>query len=203
MSRLDSRWGGSPDTLVVEELGTHFGASRVDVAVVNGALWGYELKSDADRLGRLPAQAEAFSEAFDYMTIVAASRHVARSLEIVPEWWGLIEAESNGDRIRLVERRRPKRNTEVDIDVVAALLWRDELASLLDDRGLAAGVRSATRDVLLRRAVDAVPPTDLAREVRERIRARPLWRVDPTRSPSDARSQPGRKSSGFLARRVR
>jgi len=37
-----------------------FGASRIDRAVVNGSVHGYEIKSETDDLTRLPAQARAY-----------------------------------------------------------------------------------------------------------------------------------------------
>ena len=44
------------DTIVLNELGLLQGACRVDIAVVNGSLHGYEIKSEADTLDRLPYQ---------------------------------------------------------------------------------------------------------------------------------------------------
>jgi len=42
-----------PDTLVVDELGLKHGKCRADIAVINGHLMGYEIKSDDDSLRRL------------------------------------------------------------------------------------------------------------------------------------------------------
>ena len=53
------RYKGDADTLIIHELGVCSGDARIDLAVVNGKLHGYEIKSDADTLKRLPAQAEA------------------------------------------------------------------------------------------------------------------------------------------------
>ena len=41
---------GQDDTLVLDELGLLGGDTRVDIAVVNGKIHGYELKSDRDTL---------------------------------------------------------------------------------------------------------------------------------------------------------
>ena len=41
-------------TVIIEELGVQHGTSRIDLAVVNGVLHGFELKSDRDTLTRLP-----------------------------------------------------------------------------------------------------------------------------------------------------
>jgi hypothetical protein len=55
--RLLTRYSDHPSTLILEELGLKHGAARIDIAVVNGDLHGYELKSDSDTLSRLPRQA--------------------------------------------------------------------------------------------------------------------------------------------------
>jgi hypothetical protein len=50
---------GDANTLVVDELGLRHGTCRVDIAVVNGFIHGYEIKSDADTLERLPRRRRA------------------------------------------------------------------------------------------------------------------------------------------------
>ncbi len=202
-ARIERRWPQGEDTLIVDEMGTHFGAARIDIAVVNGSLRGYELKSASDRLGRLPGQVEAFSEVFDYMTIVAAERHLAGSEAIVPAWWGIVEAVAAGDGLVLKERRKAKRNPAPLPTAVASLLWRSELLGLLEGIGADRGVRSADRPRLIAQLVAHMSMPELGVAVRKTIRARQEWRVDPARKPSDARCSPARTSSGFLARRLR
>jgi len=60
MGRLLARAAGAPDTLIVNELGLADGASRVDIAVINGHICGGEIKAEADSLDRLPRQVEAY-----------------------------------------------------------------------------------------------------------------------------------------------
>jgi hypothetical protein len=45
-----------PNTLVIDELGLAHAKSRIDVAVINGCIHGYEIKSDKDTLDRLSKQ---------------------------------------------------------------------------------------------------------------------------------------------------
>ena len=47
-----------PATRIVEEMGIWAGSVRIDIAVINGELSGFELKSDSDTLQRLPLQAD-------------------------------------------------------------------------------------------------------------------------------------------------
>ena len=81
-----------PETLVINELGLAHARSRIDVAVINGHIHGYEIKSAQDNLGRLNKQLEIYQQALHKLTIVAASKHVMRIQSNVPDWCGIIEA---------------------------------------------------------------------------------------------------------------
>ena len=134
-----------PDTRIVEELGLCQGIARVDLAVVNGAIHGYEIKSERDTLYRLPTQAQIYGQVLDYVTIVTARAHAAKVRRVIPEWWGIWAAESDQGEIRLDAERDPLRNPEVNAFALAQLLWRDEALQALVDRGIAAGMRSKSR----------------------------------------------------------
>src|SRR6266478_8085933 len=58
------------DTLVLQELGLAHGASRVDIAVINGHIRGVEIKAEADSLDRLPRQVEAYGQVVDRKSVV-------------------------------------------------------------------------------------------------------------------------------------
>jgi hypothetical protein len=167
-----------PDTLVIDELGVAHGSARVDVAVINGRLHGYEIKSDADTLSRLPAQAAAYSAVFDRVTIVAGSKHADHLDAIVPYWWG-IKIATQGPRggVKLVDRRAPKSNPAIIPYELAHLLWRDEAQSILENRGVK-GTRSKNRAALYRMLADHVPLHDLRDLVRLTLKARVGWRSD-------------------------
>ena len=66
-----------PDTLVIDELGLAHARSRIDVAVINGCIHGYEIKSAKDTLDRLDAQIDIYRQTLQKLTIVAAPKHVA------------------------------------------------------------------------------------------------------------------------------
>ncbi len=84
LCRLDRRHSDDPDTLIVHEMGLRHGAARVDVAVVNGSLHGYELKSDSDSLKRLARQARIYSSVLDRVTLVVGGRHAEVVTRMVP-----------------------------------------------------------------------------------------------------------------------
>jgi hypothetical protein len=54
--------------IIIDELGLCRGTVRVDIAVVNGVLKGYEIKGDQDTLRRLASQAATYNRIFDTMT---------------------------------------------------------------------------------------------------------------------------------------
>jgi hypothetical protein len=62
------------NTLVVDELGILNGKSRADIAVINGYLVGFEIKSDEDSLTRLNDQVEAYNAVFDRSTLIVGPK---------------------------------------------------------------------------------------------------------------------------------
>jgi hypothetical protein len=176
-SRLETRHGGDPKTRIVDELGVLMGDSRVDVAVINGKLEGFEIKSDRDRLVRLPRQADAYSQVFDRMTVVCCERHAAGVALCVPDWWGIEVARSGNRGTRIVRLRSPRANPGVEPGAVVQLLWRDEALDELERIDRADGLRSKPREVLWGALADALPPRTLRAVVRDRLRARKDWRV--------------------------
>ena len=70
------------------------GQSRADmVMVVHDALYGIEIKSDADSYARLDRQVKDYNLYYDYDLVVVGTRHAAHIKEHVPEWWGIITVE--------------------------------------------------------------------------------------------------------------
>ena len=69
------------------------GQSRADmVMVVYDALYGIEIKSDADSYARLDRQVKDYNLYYDYDLVAVGTRHAAQIKEHVPEWWGTITA---------------------------------------------------------------------------------------------------------------
>src|SRR5688572_26944823 len=82
--RLLSRAWRCPNTLVIDELGLQHGASRIDIAVINGHIRGVELKAEADTLVRLPRQVSSYGLVVDQATLVAADRHLDGAMKLLP-----------------------------------------------------------------------------------------------------------------------
>lgn len=165
-----------PGSRVVEEMGICAGGFRIDVAVVNGALHGYEIKSDRDTLARLPHQAEAYGRVFDTVTVVAGASRLEEAMRMVPAWWGVMVAAHRGGAVTVRTLRPADRNPAPDPLSVAKLLWRDEVVALLRECGAPARLLRAPRWELWPALVERLEPAELARRVRGVLEERTEWR---------------------------
>lgn len=185
---LNSRYGDD-DTVVVEELGLCHGESRADVAVVNGELTAYEIKSDRDVLDRLPKQAEVYGRCFDRVVIVVGPRLYEAALAEVPLWWGVMLAEPGEcDTVNLTMKRRGRKNRGFDKYSLVQLLWRAEAASVAEEAKLAPSGTRMRRLDLWKLLAKRMRKADLAAAVRKAIKARGDWRSGPT-PPQDGDSR--------------
>lgn len=171
------RYHGAPDTLVVDELGLRHGSGRADVAVVNGRLLGYEIKSDRDSLARLKKQIPSYDAVFDSITIVVGARHRSTISRRVPRHWGIMLAMTNeGGRMSFKFKRLPKANPRVDLLSVVQLLWKAEALEIVREINSSREIVRFQRSQLYRYLVKNVPAEKLRRQVRERLRNRSNWR---------------------------
>lgn len=191
------------EALVLDELGLCRGIARVDMAVVNGTLNGFEIKGDFDRLLRLPGQESIYSRALDFVTAVITDRHLDQVTAIVPAWWGIRRAAEENGEVVFATIRQPKRNPCIDPYALAQLLWRDEALQVLEERGLAGGLRSKTRHVLWRRLADELCVNELGAVVRQRLKDRGDWRSGRRRTTGDGSWRSAASSSRSPVRRSR
>lgn len=178
-AHLQQRFGRDANTLIIHELGLCAGTSRIDLAVVNGHLHGFEIKSPSDSLHRLAAQASMYSAVFDYVSIVVGSNHISKATDLVPEWWGVMEAKV-AIPVQLHEVRAPRLNPSPDPVTILRLLWRDEILAILRQIGHEKEVRGKNRQSLCEAVGRLMPLCDVQLSVREKLKARGDWRVGPT-----------------------
>lgn len=178
LAEMEIRHAGETDTLVVEELGMCQGIARVDLAVVNGTIHGYEIKSERDTLNRLPSQSGIYSQALEFVTIVAAAPHIDQVKVLVPRWWGIWRATQKGSEVRLKPLRVAKRNPSLVPLALAQFLWRDEVLAILVEHSLATGMSSKSRHDLWRRLTTSFTVDELGNFVRTKLKQRGEdWRV--------------------------
>ncbi len=164
------------DVRIIEELGILHGSARVDIAVVNGIIHGYELKSDLDTLNRLPDQMKFYNSVFDQITLVVGTNHLHEAIKIVPEWWGIMVAKTLSDEVCFYEIRDAEENPLKQSVPTASLLWRNEALSILEKRNQAKGVRSKSRDVIYERLASVLDTETLRKEIRTCLATRTNWR---------------------------
>ena len=114
------------------------GKTRADVVMITpDLLYGIEIKSDADTYARLKQQIKNYDRYYDRNIVVVGTRHVAHIDEHIPDWWGIItvELDENGD-VDFYLLREAKDNPKVKDDYKITILWRPELARLLEKNRL-------------------------------------------------------------------
>lgn len=162
---------------IIEELGVQHGTARIDFAVINGVMHGYEIKSDCDTLERLPEQVREFNTVFDRLTIVVGKRHLYQAMHIVPDWWGIMIAKfDNNNRLVLQMIREPDRNSEQAGLSIARLLWRKEALQILEERNKAEGLRSKPRETIYAKLADVFDNRTLKKKVSAALISRDSWR---------------------------
>jgi hypothetical protein len=165
--------------LVVDELGLLNGEARIDLAVINDRMSGYEIKSERDSLKRLLMQVDAYNQVFDEITLVVAARHLRAARKIIPRHWGIIQASWSVETraVMLRPRREAKPNPNQDASALARLLWRDEVLKVLESAGLDRGYRSKPREILSSRLAQNFSVDELRPLILAAISSRENWRT--------------------------
>src|SRR6266481_5594730 len=165
------------DTLILNELGLRHGDCRADIAVINGELAGYEIKSDRDSLIRLGKQIRYYGAVFNRVAVVVAPRHVKSVLSLLPTFWGVFvchASERNEPDFEVL--READENDTVDATAIAQLLWRQEAISILSELGCTASVLRQRRAIIYRELAENVALTELRSHVINRLKSRRNWR---------------------------
>ena len=116
-------------TRILEE--KTMGRSRADIVmVVPDALYGIEIKSDADTYVRLSDQIRDYDQYFDYNIVVVGASHGEHIPEHVPAYWGIITVELVDGNLDFYVLRKPLPNPKMKWKRKLELLWRPELAQL-------------------------------------------------------------------------
>ena len=109
------------------------GKSRADVVMVSGdALYGIEIKSDADTYARLESQVKDYDKYFDFNIAVVGTKHAMHIREHIPDYWGVITVEPAEDELDFYVMKKPEPNPRVDWRKKLGLLWKPELSHILE-----------------------------------------------------------------------
>ena len=124
------------DSIFLEEMVVPEHDTRIDLAVVNGSLHGFEIKSDADTLRRLPSQRDSYNALFDQVSLIVGARHIKTALPLIPEWWGVAMAVRTKHSVGIEWERVPTQNPNPDPTTAVKLLCRTEIEKVIRETGL-------------------------------------------------------------------
>lgn len=160
------------NTGIIHELKIPRPSSRIDLAVVNGRLAGFEIKSDVDSLSRLPRQVLAFSHIFDELYVVTTERHVKAVRAVIPDWWGIAVPIQKGTNISFRKLKRSKINRHQNTEALLHMLCRRELIAVLASVGIADGKRSTSKPELVKHILTGTRIRKIKAAVRNVLRQR-------------------------------
>lgn len=169
-----------PNTIVVDELGLAHARVRIDIAVINGCVHGYEIKSSSDTLERLSSQLDIYRRCLGKLTLVCATKHIDQVIKSVPVWCGILEA-TRGLRgaVNFTVLRRAYPNPDIDPVLLAHLLWRPEAIALLARLGASPKNLRQPRKLLYTQLAEVMTVEQLTTSIREFMLRRPTWRYPP------------------------
>jgi hypothetical protein len=164
---------------LVEEMEVCSGRARIDLAVIGDRLIGIEIKGPRDSVTRLPGQADAYSQCFDYVVLIVHESLETKAHALVPDWWGLIVGRQVDSRMRYRIVQRPETNPSLNLDKVLSLLWRKEIDALFSDLIGSNSRPRATKKALRTELLAHVDPPILHEATLRKLRERTEWRGVP------------------------
>lgn len=162
---------------VVHELSLPVAKARIDIAVINGSLHGYEIKSASDTLKRLPSQIEAYSKVFDYLSIVTESKYYESILKLTPNWIGVLVCVEKKGFKTIKQVRKPKLNKNKESFFLSKLLWREELIDVLNEYQIS--FRKKDRNwILCETLAENLDVNAISFIVRDKLKQRVNWKLN-------------------------
>ncbi len=118
---------------------------RADVALANGRLVGFEIKSEKDSLKRWPSQMSAYTNVFDEVWLCTHGKHLECALKITHKNIGILLVDSLGS-IAVVRNAKEAASLNNVYDL-SGLLWKDEVVDLAKKYDIAVKARTTKREV--------------------------------------------------------
>lgn len=105
---------------------------RIDLVMANGKLSGFEIKSEQDTLKRLEGQLEVYTQYFEDVVVVCATKHLQGVMDIAPENVGVWEF--NGKKF--IIHRKPLMNKALESEKFLSFLNVIGLKELLRENNV-------------------------------------------------------------------
>lgn len=140
---------------IIEE--KQMGRSRADAVLVTPeAVYGIEIKSDADTYSRLKRQVKDYNLFYDYNYIVVGTSHAYHVQEHVPRWWGIITVEIENGKPDFYLLRKPDKNPKVKWKRKLSILWRPELAHIQEINSMPK-YRQKSKEFVIDKIIEKIP----------------------------------------------
>lgn len=182
------------DTKVIDEMGLNQGSSIIDIAVINGKMVGYEIKSDRDTLKRLDGQISEYNKVFDFINIVTSKKYAPVIKNHVPDWWGIIEVQEKNHAIKIFQRRKAKLNKNVSAYSLLQLLWKEELSDMIDRYAVNKALKNKSKKIIWTYLSDLLDINLIKNDVRNYLKSRTTWKAHQQPMLYDGLYQFGAKS---------
>lgn len=161
---------------IIEE--KQMGRSRADVVLVTPeAVYGIEIKSDADTYTRLNRQVRDYNWFYDYNYIVAGTSHAYHVQEHVPKWWGIITVELEEGRPDFYVLRKPEKNPKLKWQKKLSMLWRPELAHIQEINGMPK-YKQRSKAFVIDKIIEKIPEEILQFQVCEELMQRDYTEIE-------------------------
>lgn len=165
-----------PINRIIEE--KQMGRSRADVVMVTReAVYGIEIKSDADTYTRLKRQVKDYDLFYDYNYIVVGTKHAYHVREHVPKWWGIITVEIENGRVDFYILKKPDKNPKVKWKKKLGILWRPELAHIQEINEMPR-YRQKSKDFVIQKIIEKIPEEYLQFQMCEELMQRDYNEID-------------------------
>lgn len=155
---------------IIEE--KQMGRSRADAVLVTPeAVFGIEIKSDADTYARLKRQVRDYNLFYDYNYVVVGTSHAYHIQEHVPKWWGIITVEMENGNPDFYMLRKPDKNPKVKWKRKLSMLWRPELAHIQEINHMPK-YKQKSKDFVIEKIIEKIPEEILQFQVCEELMQR-------------------------------
>lgn len=158
------------DAILMSEMVIANWSRRADLAIANGRLCAFEIKSDGDSLKRLPGQVDSFSAHFDKVTVVAVSKFVPSILKDYPTHVGVLEIYTSGGSIKFRQARAGRLVENRDFFRLSTFLTKSEIVKLLRRNGYKLSLEASRRQLI--ESVSKLPLKQVKAFVLECVKAR-------------------------------
>jgi hypothetical protein len=137
------------DAVLINEMVVANWSRRADIAVVNGKLYAFEIKSDFDSLQRLDGQVSAYLDRFDKVTVVTTRKFTNLISEQMPPDVEIWEAISDGEDVSFRVARRGKTKEITCKRTLCGFLLKSEIISFLRQSNAPPNLQELSREDLI------------------------------------------------------